>query len=430
MPQRRRETVGILGLGHVGLPLSLLFAEAGFRVLGCDTDRARVRSITAGRTPIRHVASDRIQRATRTKALSVTCDFRRLTGVTSAIVCVPTPLTQRREPDLRFVVDAARRIAAHAPRGVLVVLESTTYPGTTREVVQPILEARGWRLGRDFFLGFSPEREDPGNADHTTKNIPKLVAGVGAESLQRVTALYERVVDRVVPVSSCEVAEAAKLLENVFRAVNIALVNELKLVLERMGIDVWEVIEAASTKPFGFMPFRPGPGMGGHCAPIDPFYLAWKAREFHAPTKFIELAGEVDTHMPYYVLGRVRHALNSKRRALRAARILLLGVAYKPDVDDTRESPALKLMSLLEQAGATVDYHDPYVPYLPRHEGQAKSTRRRSRPLSPRLIASADLVLLTTDHASVDYALVDRHARLIVDTRRVWKPDQTRIFSA
>jgi UDP-N-acetyl-D-glucosamine dehydrogenase len=308
------------------------------------------------------------------------------------------------------------------------VLESTTYPGTTRDIVQPILETRGWRLGRDFFLAFSPEREEPGNAQYTTRNIPKVIGAAEPTSLARAASLYGKIIDRVVPVSSCEVAEAAKLLENIFRAVNIALVNELKIAFDRMGIDVWEVVEAASTKPFGFMSFYPGPGLGGHCTPIDPFYLTWKAREFDAPTKFIELAGEVNTQMPYFVLGRVQHALNSVGQSMRGARILILGVAYKKDVDDTRESPAVKLMAMLRDAGAKVNYHDPLVPrFRVPHSG---NKLEKSVPLSTRTLASAALVLLTTDHQCVDYELVKRHARLIVDTRRVWKPDHKQIFGA
>ena len=422
------EPIGVLGLGHVGLPLALSFAEAGMRVIGCDTDRERTRLLARGLSPFRYIESERVRVGLREKTLSVTTDFRRLRQVRSAIICVPTPLTPQREPDLSFVISAAERIAAHARPGVLVVLESTTYPGTTREVVRPILESRGWRLGREFHLAFSPEREDPSNTRYTLRNTPKLIGGMERKSLERARALYEHVVERVVPVSSCEVAEAAKLLENIFRAVNVALVNELKVIFHKMNVDIWDVIAAAGTKPFGFMPFFPGPGLGGHCTPIDPFYLTWKAREFDLSTKFIELAGEVNTRMPYFVLDRVRDALNQHGFALRGSRILLLGVAYKRNVNDTRESPALKLMTLLDQAGARVDYHDPHVPRVT--YSSPRSKRRSSVSLSPRTIASANLVLLTTDHDAVEYSLVKKHARLIVDTRRVFRPDQKRIFGA
>lgn len=428
MLHERNDPVAILGLGYVGLPLALLFAEAGHEVIALDSDEARVRAIRQGRSPMRHLPGARVKAAVSTGNVTVTGDFHELKKARTAIICVPTPLTRNREPDLRAVRDASRRIAAHGSRKVLVVLESTTYPGTTREVVKPILEERGWRLGRDFFLAFSPEREEPGNSIHTGRNIPKVIGAADAQSLARATALYASIVDRIVPVSSCEVAEATKLLENIFRAVNIALVNELKVAFERMDIDVWEAIEAASTKPFGFMPFYPGPGLGGHCTPIDPFYLTWKAREFDAPTKFIELAGEVNRQMPYFVLERVQHALNSRGKSVRGAKILIMGVAYKKDIDDIRESPALKLMELLRSGGARVTYHDPYVPRLP--ASVTGAAIEKSVTLSARSLSASTLVLVTTDHRCVDYNLVKTHAPLIVDTRRVWKADNRHIFAA
>jgi UDP-N-acetyl-D-glucosamine dehydrogenase len=418
--------VGVLGIGRVGLPLALLFAEAGYRVVACDTNEGRVADLRRGRSPVREIDSKRVRAAVRGGFLAPTTDFSELSAVHAAILCVPTPLTAHREPDLSHVVSAANQVARYARRGVLVILESTTYPGTTRDVVRPILEARGWRVGKDFFLAFSPEREDPSNPTYSTKNIPKLVGGMDAPSLERARRLYSDVIDLVVPVESCEIAEAAKLLENVFRAVNVALVNELKVVFHHMGIDVWDVIAAASTKPFGFMPFFPGPGLGGHCTPIDPFYLTWKAREFDVPTKFIELAGEVNRLMPYFVLDRVRSALNERRQSVRDARILVLGVAYKRNVDDVRESPAIKLIELLEHEGAVVEYHDPLVPRLPR----ARRGSRGSVPLSRQRLASADLVLVATDHESVDYDRVLRDARLIVDTRRVFRPDGKKVLGA
>jgi UDP-N-acetyl-D-glucosamine dehydrogenase len=425
--RRRTECVGIVGLGYVGLPLALSFAESGKRVIGFDSDRDKIEDLRRGRSPLRHVGAGRVRHALSSGLFGATDDFAQLERVTAALICVPTPLTRNREPDLSHVVEAAERIALHGSKNLLVVLESTTYPGTTREIVKPIFERRGFRLGKDFFLAFSPEREEPGNTKYSTRNIPKVVGGADAKSLARAAALYDGVIDRVVRVASCEVAEATKLLENIFRAVNIALVNELKVTFDRMDIDVWDVVEAASTKPFGFMPFYPGPGLGGHCTPIDPFYLTWKAREFDAPTKFIELAGEVNTQMPYFVLERVQHALNTHRKSVRGAKILVLGVAYKRDIDDTRESPALKLMELLRAAGAQVEYHDPYVPRLPAAGARAA---QKSVQLTARKLASASLVLLTTDHGCVDYALVRTHAPLIVDTRRVWKPDGARVFGA
>jgi UDP-N-acetyl-D-glucosamine dehydrogenase len=422
--------VGILGLGYVGLPLALAFSEAGRHVIAFDTDSRRVARVMRGRSPFRHIPNERVSSALHGKRLRVTSDFRLLRKVKSAIICVPTPLNPQREPDLGHVTAAAVSIAKHCRPGVLIVLESTTYPGTTREVVQPILESRGWKLGKHFSLAYSPEREDPNNPEYDTRRIPKLIGGADAASLERALECYKPVIHTLVPVKSCEVAEAAKLLENVFRSINIALVNELKMVFERMGIDVWDVVAAAATKPFGFMTFRPGPGLGGHCTPVDPFYLTWKAREFDVSTRFIELAGEINRYMPYFVLDRVRLALNTVGRGIRGTRVLVLGVAYKKGVEDTRESPALKIMELLRAEGADVLYHDPFVPRLKPGRVTGGALPRRSTALTPGLITSCDLVVLATDHERVDYDTVRRHASLIVDTRGVWRADGKKVFGA
>jgi len=421
--------IGILGMGYVGLPLGLLFAEKGHTVIGYDPDSRRMASLKKGRSPIRHIASSRVASAVKRRKLRATDRAADLAGLDAALICVPTPLTKQREPDLSYVESAARLLAPHATNGMLIVLESTTYPGTTRDVVLPILTAAGRKAGRDFHLAYSPEREDPNNARFSTASIPKLVGGINSASSTMAAALYAQIIGSVVPVASCEVAEAAKLLENIFRSVNIALVNELKMVLDRMGIDVWQVIEAAGTKPFGFMPFYPGPGLGGHCIPIDPFYLTWKAREFELPTKFIELAGEINTAMPYYVLGKCQDALNTKGKGLRRARVLVMGLAYKKDVEDIRESPALKLMELLERGGAVVDYHDPHVPQFEGGHGSPLKPRASAK-LSAAALRRYDLVLVATNHTAVDYRLVRRQAALIVDTRRVWKPDFKKVFPA
>jgi UDP-N-acetyl-D-glucosamine dehydrogenase len=423
---QRRTRVAILGMGYVGLPLGLLFAEKGLHVLGLDPDTRRVQKLRAGTSPIRHIPTATVRRLVRSGHLQADTDPTSLGRVDAAIICVPTPLTKQREPDLSYVEAAARQIALHARKGLLVVLESTTYPGTTAEVIEPIFAERGWKRGVDYFLAFSPEREDPKNPHFSTANIPKVVGADDPVSRALAEALYRVVVREVVPVSSTRVAEAAKLLENIFRSVNIALVNELKVVLDRMGIDVWEVVDAAKTKPFGFMPFYPGPGLGGHCIPIDPFYLTWKAREFDISTKFIELAGEINTSMPYYVLSKTVEALGSKGRVLKGARVLLLGLAYKKDVDDARESPAVKLKHLLEERGAVVSYHDPYIPVYRGENGEIS----KSVPLTPAQLRRFHVVLVVTDHTGVDYPLVRREASLIVDTRRLWKPDGKKVFAA
>jgi UDP-N-acetyl-D-glucosamine dehydrogenase len=408
--------VGIIGLGYVGLPLARAFVERGVSVLGFDTDAAKVARLARGESYIGHIGDDVIRSMRQGGRFDATDDFSRLDGPDAIIICVPTPLTESREPDLSFVVASARAVAARLRPGQLVVLESTTYPGTTRGVVLPILEESGLTAGRDFFLAFSPEREDPGNPTYSAPTIPTVVGGLDPASLELASALYARVVVRVEPVSSLEVAEACKILENTYRAVNIALVNELKILYDRMGIDVWEVIEAAKSKPFGFQAFYPGPGLGGHCIPIDPFYLAWIARKYHTPTRFIELAGEINTAMPGYVVSKVADALNDRGKPIKGSKILLLGMAYKRDVDDPRESPGFELMDLLMAKGAEVSYNDPHIPTLPPMR-KYPHLRMSSVELTPQSLASADLVLIVTDHSAYDWPFIVAHAQQVVDTR-------------
>jgi UDP-N-acetyl-D-glucosamine dehydrogenase len=418
---RREATVGVVGLGYVGLPLSLAAAGAGFRVLGFDVNAARVAALNRGEGAFRHIAPESLRAALRSGAFAATADMARLAEPDAVLICVPTPLSRHREPDLSFVEATVRSVAAALRPGQLVVLESTTWPGTTLEVVRPILEATGLVSGRDFFLAYSPEREDPGNASFDTAAIPKVIGGDGPEALALAQALYGAFVVRTVPVSSTGAAEAVKLTENIFRAVNIALVNELKLVYDAMGLDVWEIVDAAATKPFGFMPFQPGPGLGGHCIPIDPFYLAWKAREFDVAARFVELAGDVNARMPYHVVERLAHALDRLAgRPFTGARVLVLGLAYKRDVDDVRESPALKLIELIEARGGLAAYHDPYVPEIPPTREHPALAGRRSLPLDPETLAAHDAVLLATDHAGFDHDMIARHARVIVDTRNAF----------
>jgi UDP-N-acetyl-D-glucosamine dehydrogenase len=424
----RRARVGVMGLGYVGLPLACTFAEASFPVIGFDTDPAKIAALAAGRSYIRHLPAARVRALhapidalvrdpPAARGMAATTDVGHLAACDAVLVCVPTPLTAAREPDLSHVIRSTEAVARTLRRGQLVVLESTTYPGTTDEVVRPLLEASGLAVGRDVFLAFLPEREDPNNARFTTRTIPKLVGGTTAACRRLASALYGEVVERVVPVSSTRVAEAAKILENTFRSVNIALVNELKMLFDRMGIDVWEVIDAASTKPFGFTAFQPGPGLGGHCIPVDPFYLAWKARQHDVTTRFIELAGEINVAMPEWVLRKLMEALNRRGQALRGARVLVLGVAYKRDVDDTRESPALYLLDLLRDHGARIAYHDPYVPVLGRFRRHAFDLR--SVALTARTLAESDAALIVTDHSCFDAAFIVRHSRLVVDTRNL-----------
>ena len=414
----RRAVVGVIGLGYVGLPLALAAVEAGFPVLGFDINPARVEAIRAGRRVINYLPPEALPGALATGRLDATTDFARLAEADAVILCVPTPVTRNRDPDLSFVTASAASAAAVLRPGQLVVLESTTWPGTTAEVVRPLLEAGGLTVGDEVFLAFSPEREDPGNAHYGTRTIPKVVGADDPASRDLAVALYEAMITRVVPVSSAAAAEAAKLTENIFRSVNIALVNELKLVYDAMGIDVWEVIDAAATKPFGYMPFYPGPGLGGHCIPVDPFYLTWRAREFGMETRFIELAGQINTAMPGLVVDRLARALSDhSARALNGARILLIGAAYKKNVDDTRESPSLVLIEAIEARGATCDFHDPLIAQIPPTREHPGLAGRRSVDLTAEALAAYDAVLIATDHDAVDYALLSRAARLVVDTR-------------
>jgi len=414
-------TIGIIGQGYVGLPLALTFVDKGFRVLGFDVDAEKVAALNRGECYIRHVDRARVKRAREAKLFEATANFNRLQEPDAILICVPTPLTAQKEPDLTYVRQTAEAIRPHLRRGQLVVLESTTYPGTTDELVRGVLEQGGLTAGVDFFLAFSPEREDPGNKSHSTPTIPKVVGGIDGASGDVAQRLYDAAVAKTVRVSSARAAEATKLTENIFRAVNIALVNELKIVYDRMGIDIWEVLDAASTKPFGFMRFNPGPGWGGHCIPLDPFYLAWKAREYGASTKFIELAGEVNVRMPEYVVGKLQEALNDGGRAVKGAKVLVLGLAYKKDIDDPRESPAFEVIHELLKLGADVSYHDPYVPVAPKMRSWPTLPTMTSRPLTPEVLRSADVVLLITDHSIVDYDLVLKHAPLIVDTRGIYR---------
>lgn len=416
--QNRDARIGIVGLGYVGLPLAVAFGRAGFPVTGFEIDEAKVQSLNDGQSYIRHVPADGIAALVGEGLFRGTADFAETAGMDAILICVPTPLTPAREPDLGFVVSTAESIAPHLRAGQMVVLESTTWPGTTQEILKPILERGGLRSGRDFFLAYVPEREDPGNQTRGTATIPKVVGGDGTVAADLAAALYGSVVPEIVPVSSTATAEAVKLTENIFRAVNIALVNELKLVYDRMDIDVWEVIDAAGTKPFGYMPFYPGPGLGGHCIPIDPFYLTWKAREYGIATRFVELAGVINTEMPGHVVRRLAEALDAHSgRGLNGARILVLGLAYKKNVDDTRESPALTIIELLEARGARVDYYDPFVAEIPPTRQHAPLAGRQSIAWDPAALATYDAAFICTDHDSVDYAALVEHSRLVVDTR-------------
>jgi UDP-N-acetyl-D-glucosamine dehydrogenase len=417
--QGRTAQVGIIGLGYVGLPLAKAFAARGFPVLGFDIDPVKVEKLKRGESYIGHIPSDAVREMRRNK-FDATAAFDRLAEADAVIICVPTPLTEAREPDLTYVLNSVRSIAGTLRRGQLVVLESTTYPTTTRHDVLPLLAATGLKAGEDFFLAFSPEREDPGNAHFSTTTIPKVVGGLEPRSLELTASLYREVVGQVVPVSSPEIAEACKILENTYRAVNIALVNELKVLYDRMGIDVWEVIEAARSKPFGFQAFYPGPGLGGHCIPIDPFYLTWVARKYGLTTRFIELAGEINTGMPAYVVSRIGDALNSAGKPVKGSRVAILGMAYKKDVDDPRESPGFELMELLISKGAVVTYNDPHIPTLPRMR-HYPNLKMSSQELTDAYLTAQDCVLIATDHSAYDYASIVRHARLVVDTRNATK---------
>ena len=414
------KSIGVIGLGYVGLPLCLHFAEAGVPVIGFDIDFNKCKSLNSGESYIFHIPAKRIAAVVRKKRFEATTDFDLLKRCEAILICVPTPLTNKEEPDLSFILNTGRAIAKRLQPGQLVVLESTTYPGTTDTELRAVLE-KGSRLkaGVDFYLAFSPEREDPGNPQSNMPAIPKVVGGYTPACLEKAKAIYGRVIKQLVPVSSCRVAEAVKLTENIFRAVNIAAVNELKMVYGAMNIDIWEVIEAAKTKPFGFMPFYPGPGWGGHCVPIDPFYLTWKAREFDQQTRFIKLAGEINTAMPKYVLQQLKRGLASHRKKVTNSRLLLLGVAYKGDIDDDRESPAYVLWRLLEGAGAKVDYHDPHVPKIRRSREHPEFAGRKSVALTAATLRRYDAVVVVTAHRAVNYALIAENARLVVDTRNV-----------
>jgi len=419
----RAAHIGIIGMGYVGLPLMRTYCNAGFTCLGFDIDDKKVAQLNAGKSYIKHIPSAMIKDVVSAGWFSATSDPMELRSCDAILICVPTPLTQTREPDMTYVESTAHLLADHLQRGQLIVLESTTYPGTTRELIKPILETSGLKAERDFFLAYSPEREDPGRQDHTTATIPKVVGGFGPASKKIAAAVYGAAVSRVVPVKSCEVAEASKILENVYRSVNIALVNELKLLFDRMDIDVWAVVEAASTKPFGYQPFYPGPGLGGHCIPIDPFYLTWKARQYDMSTRFIELAGEINTSMPEFVIAKVGEALNTKKKAIHGSKVLVMGLAYKKDVDDIRESPSIELIELLRERGAKVDYNDPYVPKTPKQ--REHNLGMTSKKLTAAMLKSYDCVLIATDHSDYDYPWIVQHAKLVVDTRNATKGVKT-----
>jgi UDP-N-acetyl-D-glucosamine dehydrogenase len=424
--QQRKARIGIIGMGYVGLPLALLFSEQKFSVTGFDIDQKKVDALNQGSSYIYRISSEEIQ-AAKASGFSATSDYSRLVEVDAVIICVPTPLDQYHEPDLSFITDTTHAIAPHLQPGQLIVLESTTYPGTTEEVMAPILEkenkhglkvARGESGGKnEFYLAFSPEREDPGNTAVARHDIPKVVGGVNGDASEIAGALYGSIFRRTVPVSSPAAAEMTKLLENIYRCVNIALVNELKLLCLRMGLDIWEVIDAASTKPFGFHPFYPGPGLGGHCIPVDPFYLSWKAKEWDFRTRFIELAGEININMPYHVIASVAGALNRQKKSLNGARVLILGVAYKKDIDDLRESPALTIIELLQKEGAEVSYHDPYFPFI----GKGRKYDLQMKRAELQELGRYDCVVIVTDHSDYDYRKIVREAQLVVDTRNATK---------
>ena len=419
----KKAKIGIIGMGYVGIPLGLEFANNGFAVLGFDKDNKRVKDINSGNHVMKHIKQKEMKQFIKNKG-SATNDFSKIKNMDCLIICVPTPLDEHEQPDMSYVKNASNEISKNLKKGKLIILESTTYPGTTKEVVKPLLEKSGLTAGKDFFLAYSPEREDPGNKDFKVSKIPKVMGGFTNNCLKLTSALYKNIVSETVEVSSMETAESTKLMENIFRAVNIAMVNELKLVFSRMNVDIWEVIDAAKTKPFGFMPFYPGPGIGGHCIPIDPFYLSWKAKEYNTEAKFIELAGEINRKMTENIAHRIGKALNDDKKSIRGSKILILGVAYKKDIDDMRESPALRIMELLRFKGANVSYHDPYVNEV---NGQS------SIDLNIQNIKESDAIVITTDHSNVNYELIGEHAKLIVDTRNImakFKNPNARILRA
>lgn len=416
---KRVPLVGIVGMGYVGLPLAREFCAAGAKVLGFDVLEDRVKKLNRGISPIKHIPNSQMKQLVKSGRFRATAKMAELSKPDAILICVPTPLTANREPDMQYVETTCQTISKYLRKGQLVVLESTTYPGTTRELMLPILEQSGLKAGKDFFMAYSPEREDPGNKNFQTATIAKVVGGLNEESQRRAVELYSMAIKTVVPVDTCEIAEACKILENVYRCINIAMVNELKQLFDRMGIDVWEVIRAASTKPFGFQPFYPGPGLGGHCIPIDPFYLTWKARQYGMPTRFIELAGEINTDMPHYVIARTMDALNERKKSLNGAKVIVLGLAYKKDIDDVRESPSLELIELLKEKGAKVDYNDPYIPRT--HKQREYDLRMTSKPLTAGMLKSYDVVLIATDHSDYDYKWIVKNAQLVVDTRNATK---------
>lgn len=423
--KERNANIGIIGLGYVGLPLVIEFCRAGFNVTGFDIDEDKIKLLKKGESYIKHISSEDIKKLDK---FTPTVDFSRVSKIDCIILCVPTPLSEYREPDLSYVFNTAKTVAKYLRKGQLIVLESTTYPGTTDEDLRAILEETGFKAGIDFYLAYSPEREDPNNKDFTTRTIPKVIGGYTSKCLKVAETLYNQIVKQTVLVSSTKIAEATKLLENIYRAVNIALVNELKILFDRMGIDIWEVIEAAKTKPFGFQAFYPGPGLGGHCIPIDPFYLTWKAREYDVHTKFIELAGEINSGMPYYVLQKVIEYLNEKGKSIHRAKILILGLAYKKDVDDVRESPSLKLIQLLKEKGAEVDYNDPYIPKPPKM--RKYKLDNDSVPLTSENLRRYDCVVIATDHSVYEPEFIVKNSKLIVDTRNLIKNSSNKVKKA
>ena len=422
--------VGIVGLGYVGLPLAREFCKGGAKVIGFDVNEKNVKHINSGKSPLKHIPHAQVKEMVKDGSFIATTNMRDMKKPDAILICVPTPLTESREPDMSYVEITCETISKNMRKGQLIVLESTTYPGTTKELMLPILEKSGLKAGKDFHLAYSPEREDPGNKSFQTSTIPKVVGGYDKESLKVALKIYKYAIDELVPVDSCEVAEAAKILENTYRCVNIAMVNELKKLFDRMDIDVWEVVRAASTKPFGFQAFYPGPGLGGHCIPIDPFYLTWKARQYGMPTKFIELAGEINTDMPHYVIEKTMEALNTKKKSLNGSKVMVLGLAYKKDIDDVRESPSLELVELLLEKGAKVDYNDPYIPAT--HKMRKYDLKMKSKPITAAALKKYDCVLIATDHSDYDYKFIVQNSKLVVDTRNACKnvKSKSKIFKA
>ncbi|TEU07801.1 MAG: nucleotide sugar dehydrogenase [Candidatus Aminicenantes bacterium] len=427
--KNKKSIIGVIGMGYVGLPLVKTFLNKGFGVVGFDIDEKKVLMLNKGKSYIKHVTAEELKGFLNKKKFQATADFAALGRVDVIIICVPTPLDAHNNPDLSFVLKTTETISKNLRKGQLVILESTTYPGTTEEEVLPLLEAGGLKVGKDFFLAYSPERENPGDKVYTTEKIPKVVGGVTPECSRVAKALYDQIIKKTVPVSSPKVAEATKIMENVFRSVNIAMVNEMKMIFDRMGIDVWEVIQAASTKPFGFMPFFPGPGYGGHCIPVDPFYLAWKAKEVDHPTKFIELAGEINIFMPYYVVTKTIEALNENGKSIKGAKILILGLAYKEDIDDQRESPSLKIISLLKKHGAEVSYNDPYVPQASGYRDYPGLVLE-SVELTGSILKASDAVVIVTAHSDYDFDWIAKNASLIIDTRNAIKKKMKNVVKA